>query len=75
MNDAVLGFIGGLFCGGLLGFVVAALMTMGARETEKELDDGVDEVLDELFQTVKNQPKPYHDEERQEDFKSKYPKE
>ena len=48
MNDAVLGFIGGLFCGGLLGFVVAALMTMGARETEKELDDGVDEVLDKI---------------------------
>lgn len=53
MNDAVLGFIGGLFCGGLLGFVVAALVSMGARETEKELDDGVDEVLDELKKRAK----------------------
>ena len=53
MNDAVLGFIGGLFCGGLLGFVVAALATMGARETEKELDDGVDEVLDKLEKKAK----------------------
>ena len=53
MNDAILGFIGGLFCGGLLGLVVAALVTMGARETEKELDDGVDEVLDELKKRAK----------------------
>ena len=53
MNDAVLGFIGGLFCGGLLGFVVAALMTMGARETEHELDSGVDEVLDNLEKKAK----------------------
>ena len=48
MNDAILGFIGGLFCGGLLGLVVAALVSMGARETEKELDDGVDEVLGKI---------------------------
>ena len=57
MNDAVLGFIGGLFCGGLLGFVVAALMTMGARETEHELDDGVDEVLDNLEKKTKENDK------------------
>lgn len=57
MSDAVLGFIGGLFCGGLLGFVVAALATMGARETEHELDDGVDEVLDELKKKVKENDK------------------
>ena len=57
MNDAVLGFIGGLFCGGLLGFVVAALMTMGARETDKELEDGVDEVLDNLEKRVKENDK------------------
>ena len=53
MNDAILGFIGGLFCGGLLGLVVAALVSMGARETEKELDDGVDEVLDNLEKRAK----------------------
>ena len=53
MNDAVLGFIGGLFCGGLLGFVVAALVVMGARETDKELEDGIDEVLDELDKRAK----------------------
>ena len=53
MNDAILGFIGGLFCGGLLGFVVAALVVMGARETDKELEDGVDEVLDNLEKKVK----------------------
>ena len=53
MNDAILGFIGGLFCGGLLGLVVAALVTMGARETEKEFDDGVDEVLDNLEKRAK----------------------
>ena len=53
MNDAILGFIGGLFCGGLLGLVVAALVSMGARETEKELDDGVDEVLDNLEKKAK----------------------
>ena len=53
MNDAILGFIGGLFCGGLLGLVVAALATMGARETEKELDDGFDEVMDEIEKKTK----------------------
>ena len=53
MNDAILGFIGGLFCGGLLGLVVSALVSMGARETEKELDDGVDEVLDNLEKRAK----------------------
>lgn len=57
MSDAVLGFIGGLFCGGLLGFVIAALVTTGAREMEKELDDGVDEVLDELKKKVKENDK------------------
>lgn len=57
MSDAVLGFIGGLFCGGLLGFVVAALATTGARETERELNDGVDEVLDELKKRVKENDK------------------
>ena len=72
MNDAVLGFIGGLFCGGLLGFVVAALMTMGARETEPEPDDGVDDVLDELFQTVQNQPKTVHTEEEKKDLDWKF---
>ena len=53
MNDAILGFIGGLFCGGLLGLVVAALVSMGARETEHELDDGVDEVLDKIEKKAK----------------------
>lgn len=57
MSDAVLGFIGGLFCGGLLGFVVAALVTMGARDTEKELDDGIDEVLDNLKKKAKENDK------------------
>ena len=56
MNDAILGFIGGLFCGGLLGFVVAALVTMGARETEHELDDGVRKVLKEVAEG-KHRPK------------------
>ena len=72
--DGVLGFLLGLFIGGLLGFLVAALMIANGRR-EPEPDDGVDDVLNELFQTVKDQPKPYHDEERQEDFKSKYPEE
>lgn len=53
MNDAILGFIGGLFCGGLLGLVVAALVSMGARETEKEFDDGFDEVMDEIERKTK----------------------
>ena len=53
MNDAILGFIGGLFCGGLLGLVVAALVSMGARETEKEFDDGFDEVMNEIEKKTK----------------------
>ena len=57
MNDAVLGFIGGLFCGGLLGLVVAALVSMGARETEHELDDGVDEVLQDIAERYKENDK------------------
>ena len=72
--DGVLGFLLGLFIGGLLGFLVAALMIANGR-SEPEPDDGVDDVLNELFQAVKDHPKPYHDEERQEDFKSKYPQE
>ena len=60
MNDAILGFIGGLFCGGLLGLVVAALVTMGARETENEFDDGFDEVMNEIEKKTKekNNGKP-----------------
>ena len=57
MNDAILGFIGGLFCGGLLGLVVAALVSMGARETEHELDDGVDEVLQDIAERYKENDK------------------
>ena len=38
-------------------FVVAALATMGARETENELDDGVDEVLDNLEKKAKENDK------------------
>ena len=49
--------IGGLFCGGLLGLVVAALVTMGARETEKELDDGFDEVMNEIEKKTKENDK------------------
>ena len=73
MSDAILGFIGGLFCGGLLGFVVAALVTMGARETEKELDD----VLDELLETARKQGKPtcLTDDERRKELEERYRKE
>ena len=71
--DGIIGFICGVFLGVLLGFFLSALMIANGREEPDE--SGVDDVLDELFQAVKDQPKPYHDEERQEDFKWKYPQE
>ena len=72
--DGLAGLVIGFFIGALIGFFLAALVAAKANG-EPEPNDGVDDVLDELFQTVQNQPKPYHDEERQEDFKRKYPQE
>ena len=72
--DGLAGLVIGFFIGALIGFFLAALVVARVNGEPKP-DDGVDDVLDELFETVKNQPKPYHDEERQEDFKSKYPQE
>lgn len=57
MSDAVLGFIGGLFCGGLLGFLVASLAAIGRAEIDRELNDGVDEVLDNLEKKAKENEK------------------
>lgn len=72
--DFFIGLMIGIFIGVLAGIFITALMSANGR-SEPEPNDGVDDVLDELFQTVKDQPKPYHDEERQEDFKRKYPQE
>lgn len=71
--DGIIGFICGVFVGVLLGFFLSALMIANGREESDE--SGVDEVLDNLMQTARNQPPPYHDEERQEEFKRKYPPE
>lgn len=49
--DGVLGFLLGLFNGGLLGFQVAALIIASGR-SEPEPDDGVDDVLDELTANI-----------------------
>lgn len=68
INDILLYIVLGL---SILVFVF--IMLSEIKNTVR--DSGVDDVLDELFQTVKSQPKPYHDEERQEDFKRKYPQE
>lgn len=69
--DFFIGLLVGMFCGGLLGFFVAALMIANGREVEPE-PDGVDEVLDELFKTVQEQPKPHRSEERQEELDWKF---
>ena len=53
MSDAALGFIGGLFCGGLLGFLVASLAAIGRTETDRELNDGVDDVLDDIDKKIR----------------------
>ena len=72
--DGLAGLVIGFFhrC---VDWLFLAALVVARVNGEPEPDDGVDDVLDELFETVKNQPKPYHDEERQEDFKSKYPQE
>ena len=66
--DFFIGLCVGMFAGGLLGFFVAALIIANG----KEADDGVDDVLDELFQTVQNQPKVVHTEEEKQDLDWKF---
>lgn len=67
--DFFIGLCVGMFAGGLLGFFVAALMIANGKEPEP---DGVDDVLDELFQTVKDQPKTVHTEEEKQDLDWKF---
>ena len=69
--DFFIGLCVGIFAGSLIGFFVAALMIANGR-SEPEPDDGVDDVLDELFKTVQNQPKTVHDEEEKQDLDWKF---
>lgn len=71
--DFFIGLIVGVFAGGTLGFFITALMIANGREVEFEPEpDGVDEVLDELFQKVQEQPTPHRSEERQEELDWKF---
>ena len=69
--DFFIGLLVGMFAGSLIGFFVAALIIANGREVETE-SDGVDDVLDELFKTVQNQPKTVHDEEEKKDLDWKF---
>lgn len=77
MLDQIICLIAGAFIGSFITMVAISLAVVSRKADDdcRTDESGVDEVLDELFETVKNQPKPYHDEERQEDFKRKYPQE
>ena len=67
--DFFIGLCVGMFAGGLLCFFIAALIIANGKEPEP---DGVDDVLDELFQTVKDQPKTVHTEEEKQDLDWKF---
>lgn len=72
--DFFIGFISGFaLCVSIV--IVGALFKQVIDGKYDKESDGVDDVLDELFKTVKEQPKHYYDEERQEDFKRKYTEE
>lgn len=69
--DGLTGLVIGFFIGALIGFFLAALVVARANG-EPEPDDGVDDVLDELFQTVQNQPKTVHTEKEKKDLDWKF---
>lgn len=69
--DFFIGLMIGIFIGVLAGIFITVLMSANGR-SEPEPDDGVDDVLDELFQTVQNQPKTVHTEEEKKDLDWKF---
>ena len=70
--DFFIGLIAGFaLCGCIVIVVTLFKQATSSGSTEPE-PDGVDDVLDELFKTVQNQPKTVHTEEEKQDLDWKF---